>query len=176
MEYGGRLYHTHSLMEGPYPKWPHDVPLPAGLPHTLLSHRQLNRGETPLDFKYKCYVRLGRLVTEAYATLLTHEWFLAFSNSEGYRFRNDVDGFWAHVRQAKTGAEADLTEGEESEWFNLSVIADSLLELLEYYQPGWKFKGNAATEAALRDALVSKTQRLIEDMTQKTQKTKDFIL
>jgi hypothetical protein len=171
MEYGGRLYHMHSLMEGPYPKWPPDVPLPAGLLHTLLSHRQLNRGETPLDFKYKCYVRLGRLVTEAYATLLTREWFLAFSDSEGYRFRDDVDGFWAHVRQAKTGAEADLTEGEESEWFNLSVIADSLLELLEYYQP-------AATggEAMLRDALVSKTQRLIEDMTQ-TQKTKkDFIL
>jgi hypothetical protein len=133
----------------------------------LLNEAQLIQGDALLDFRYKCYVRLARLVREAYTTLFAHEWFYSrlFTEYPSVRFRNEVDPFWAHVQMVeRTGGAGQANLASETQWYNLTLIADAFLELLEAYVPGWRQKALKGDESRLQADLIQRTEALIEEM------------
>jgi hypothetical protein len=168
MQYDGTYYRA-PYEEDAHFKWPRDQPLPPGAPQFVVNEMNEFDGmlDRPLnDPSYVCYVKLSALVCSAFTKILVFDWLHGKLYAE-YPYSREhleiVQPFfvycqWSKTKPAHAGATSPMA------WFNLKTIAESLFELLEDYKPNWKKSNNAAEGAAIRNDLMAKTRRLLDDM------------
>ena len=163
VEHRGQRFYPTSLHGEPFGRWPSELPLPPDAPQPMISAALATSGDLPLGTRaYASYARLGRLINEAYNTLLTPEWLHSrhFIDHDYRIYMEHVDGFWEHYKQDYPNDETDL-------WLNLPEIAAALRELLAVYRPGWKRRDKAAYEETLKRRLLDQTTALLSFMAQK---------
>ena len=158
MQFEGKAYFQWSR-QTPYVYWPTQVGMPKGAPGPCIN-AVLARKEPTQE-----YSELKRIVTRAYAELLTPEWFgsVHFRDSYYLAFVGDVYAFWKHCEDEQMEDEKDL-------WFNLPPIASALLALLEAYFPGWNPMAKKDTkneETKLLDELIAESETLFKSMLSK---------
>jgi Fe-S-cluster formation regulator IscX/YfhJ len=169
MQHDGQYYRA-PYVDDAYFKWPRDQPLPPGAPQFVVNEMDEFDGklDCPLnDPSYVRYVKLSALVCSAFTKILVFDWLHGKIYEEypyGQEHLANVEPFFVHCQWTKKAGRSNLAASHTMGWFNLKKIAESLFELLEDYQPGWK-KSNDATEgAAIRNDLMAKTRHLLDEM------------